>query len=81
MVVGDWNAKTGSDNTGWQHVMGQFGVGQRNARGERLLQFVQEKGLCICNTKFPNKLSRKWTWTSPNGQDRNMIDYVITIIL
>jgi len=77
VVVGDWNAKIGSDNTGWQHVMGQFGVGQRNARGERLLQFAQEKGLYICNTKFPNKLSRKWTWTSPNGQDRNMIDYVM----
>ncbi|ESO08459.1 hypothetical protein HELRODRAFT_169306 [Helobdella robusta] len=35
IIVGDWNAKTGSDNIGFQEVMGKYGVGGRNDRGER----------------------------------------------
>ena len=45
VVTGDWNAKIGNNNAGWEHVMGQFGIGERNERSERLLQFTQEKGL------------------------------------
>ena len=29
-ILGDWNAKVGSDNTGWEHVMGPHGIGDRN---------------------------------------------------
>ena len=59
--MGDWNAKIGNDNTGWEHVMGAHGIGDKNARGERLLQFAQEKDMYVCNTKCQNKPSRKWT--------------------
>ena len=79
VILGDWNAKIGSVNTSWGHVMGPYGIGVRNDRGERLLQFAQEKNMFICNTKYPNKPSRKWTWTSPSGRDRNMIDYVLIL--
>ncbi len=42
-----------------------------------MLQFAQEKDLYICNTKYPAKPSRKYTWTAPNGVSRNMIDFVM----
>ena len=40
IVTGDWNAKVGQDNTDWTSVMGKYGFGDRNERGERLLEFV-----------------------------------------
>src|SRR5205807_775345 len=36
IITGDWNAKVGNDNTGWESVMGRYGYGQRNERGEQL---------------------------------------------
>jgi len=47
----DWIAKIGSDNAGCrEHVMGPYDIGDRNDRGEHLLQFAQEKGMYISNT-------------------------------
>ena len=40
VVTGDWNAKIGEDNKGWEHIMGKHGIGGMNDRGERLLQFA-----------------------------------------
>jgi len=40
VIVGDWNAKVGTDNGGWKHAMGRYGYGETNERGERLLEFV-----------------------------------------
>ena len=77
IVCGDFNAKIGSNNEGWDHVMGKYGIGERNERGDRLLQFAQEKGLYVANTKYPSKESRKSTWISPGGRHRNMIDFVM----
>ena len=57
--------------------MGKFGYGERNERGERLLEFAALNDLYICSTKFKHKPSRKWTWESPNGRDRNMIDMIL----
>ncbi len=39
-MTGDWNAKIGSNNADWKSVMGQYGYGERNERGERLLEFA-----------------------------------------
>ncbi|CAM4977717.1 unnamed protein product [Rotaria socialis] len=77
IITGDWNAKVGTDNTGWESVMGRYGYGSRNERGERLLEFAAEHNLFICNTRFQQKLNRKWTWDSPDGIHKNMIDLVI----
>ena len=40
ILTGDWNAKVGHDNTDWKSVMGKYGYGDRNERGERLLEFA-----------------------------------------
>ncbi|CAF5200883.1 unnamed protein product, partial [Rotaria magnacalcarata] len=57
--------------------MGRYGYGSRNERGERLLEFAAEHNLFICNTRFQQKSNRKWTWESPDGIHKNMIDLVI----
>ncbi|CAF4692807.1 unnamed protein product, partial [Rotaria sp. Silwood2] len=67
IVTGDWNAKIGSDNTHWESVMGRYGYGDRNERGDRLLEFAALHNLYICNTRFQQKANRKWTWASPDG--------------
>ena len=77
MVIGDWNAKVGTDSVGWEHVMGRYGYGQRNERGERLLEFASKNDLFITNTRFQQKDSRKWTWMAPDGRHTNMIDLVL----
>ena len=77
IITGDWNAKIGSDNTDWKSVIGRYGYGDRNERGERLLEFAATHSLYICNTRFEQKSQRKWTWASPDGVHKNMIDLIL----
>jgi hypothetical protein len=77
ILTGDWNAKIGNDNTDWKSVMGKYGYGDRNERGERLLEFATVHNLYICNTRFEHKPNRKWTWASPDGIHKNMIDLIL----
>ena len=50
-IIGDWNAKLGSQET--SGVAGKFGLGMRNEAGQRLIEFCQENALVIANTLFP----------------------------
>ena len=50
VVIGDWNAKVGSQET--PGVTGKFGLGMRNEAGQRLVEFCQENALVIANTVF-----------------------------
>ena len=49
-IIGDWNAKVGSQET--PGVTGKFGLGMRNKAGQRLIEFCQENALVIANTLF-----------------------------
>ena len=44
-IIGDWNAKVGSQET--HGVIGKFGLGMRNEAGQRLIEFCQENALVI----------------------------------
>ena len=74
-IVGDWNAKVGSQET--PGVTGKFGLGVQNEAGQRLIQFFQENALVIANTLFQQPKRRLYTWTSPNGQHQNQTDYIL----
>ena len=65
-ILGDWNAKVGSQET--PGVTGKFGFGMRNEAGQRLIEFCQENALVIANTLFQQHKRRLYTWTSPDGQ-------------
>ena len=64
-IIGDWNAKVGSQEI--PGVTDKFGLGIRNEAGQRLIEFCQENSLIIANTLFQHK-RRIYTWTSPDGQ-------------
>ena len=42
-----------------------------------MLEFCCANQLCITNTYFQHKASRKWTWSHPNGHSKNMIDFIV----
>ena len=74
-VIGDWNAKGGSQEI--PGVTGKFGLGVQNEAGQRLTEFCQENTLVIANTLFQQHKRRLYTWTSTNGQNRNETDYIL----
>ena len=74
-IVGDWNAKVGSQET--PGVTGKFGLRIQNEAGQRLIEFCQENALVIAHTLFQQHKRRLYIWTSPNGQYRNQIDYIL----
>ena len=49
-IIGDWNAKVGSQET--PGLTGKFGLGIRNEAGHRLIEFCQENVLVTANTLF-----------------------------
>ena len=65
-IIGDWNAKVGSQET--PGVRGNFGLGMQNEAGQRLIDFCQDNALVIANTLFQQRTRRLYTWTSPDGQ-------------
>ena len=73
-IIGDWNAKVGSQET--PEVTSKFGLGLWNEAGQRLIEFCQENALVIANTHFQQYKRRFYTWTSPDGQHQNQIDYI-----
>ena len=76
IITGDFNAKVGNRSTNKQ-VMGNFGLGEQNQRGERLIEFCQDNGYTILNTLFKQHPRRLYTWTSPGNKIRNHIDYIL----
>ena len=74
-ITGDWNEKVRSQET--PGVTSKFGLGVQNEAGQRLIEFFQENALVIANTFFLQHKRRLYTWTSPDGQYQNQIDYIL----
>ena len=74
-IIGDWNTKVRSQET--PGVTGKFGLGVQNEAGQRLIEFCQENTLVIANTPFQQHKRILYTWTSPDGQHQNQIDYIL----
>ena len=65
-IIGDWNAKVGSQEI--PGVTGKFGFSVQNEVGQRLTEFYQENALVIANTLVQQHKRQVYTWTSPDGQ-------------
>ena len=73
--MGDYSAKVGSQET--PGLTGKLGLGVLNEAGQRLIEFCQKNAMVIPNTLFQKHERRLYTWTSPDGQHRNQIDYIL----
>lgn len=58
--------------------MGKYGLGEKNERGERLIQSCQQNKLTITNTWLQHHPQKLYTWKSPGDIIRNQIDYIMT---
>ena len=65
-IIGNWNAKVGSQET--SGVTGKFDLGIRNEAWQRLIEFCQENALVIENTLLQQLKRKLYTWTLPDGQ-------------
>ena len=74
-IIGDWNAKVGSQET--RGVTGKFGLGVQNEAEQRLTEFRQENVLVMENTLLQQHKRRLYTWTSPDGQYQDQTDYIL----
>lgn len=79
IFLGDFNAKVGAGPVAG--VVGRFGLGVRNDRGDRLVEFCQDSGLVVTNTWFKLPKRRLYTWVSPLDAPgrivRNQVDFVM----
>ena len=68
-IIGDWNAKVGSQET--PGVTGKFGLAIRNEAGQRLIEFCQENALVRANTLFQQHKRRLHVditrWSTPKS--------------
>ena len=74
-IIGDWNTKVGSQEK--PRVTGKFGFEVQNEVGQRLTEFCQQNALVIPNTLFQHHKRWLYTWTSPDGQYQNQIEYIL----
>lgn len=79
IIMGDFNAKIGetTEDNDLRDVVGKYGLGIRNERGERLLNFCTDNSLFIANTGFKHHPRRLYTWRSPGERYRNQIDFIL----
>lgn len=77
IVMGDFNAKIGCPKSNYYPVMGKYGYGLCNERGECLLSYAYQHKLSIMNSFSMKKESRRWTWLSPDQKTKNEIDFIM----
>lgn len=79
LLMGDFNAKIGNteNDNHIRNIVGKYGIGNRNDRGSRLIQFAIENNMAISNSMFEVHKRRLWTWRSPDGHTKNQIDYIL----
>ena len=73
ILMGDFSGKVGHESD--YPTTGKYGLGKRNERGRRLIEFCKGKNLIITNTE--HHLRNIYIWKSPGDIVRNHIDYIM----
>ena len=76
IILGDFNAKLGKGYTTTK-LIGPYGLGERNERGNRLEKLVIENNQAVTNTLFQQPKRSLYIWTTPNDEHRNQIDFIL----
>ena len=75
LIAGDLNGHIGTDRTGYENVMGEFGYGVRNEEGEEILRLCQENNLKIYSTWFKKRDEHLVTYSS--GGNKTQVDFIM----
>ena len=76
ILMGDFNAKIGSNNRGYEEVMGTHGIGEMNENCEMFADLCSFNRLIIGGSVFPHKRIHKATWVSLDHRTENQIDHI-----
>ena len=76
LIMGDFNSKIGSDNQGYENVMGMHGLGVMNDNGERFVNACAANSIVIGGSLFHHRRIHKATWVSPDRVTENQIDHI-----
>ncbi|BHF69740.1 hypothetical protein SprV_0301278600 [Sparganum proliferum] len=77
IVLGDFNARVGTDHTAWRGVLGPHGLRGSNYNGLLLLRTCAEHRLILTNTFFCLSEREKATWRHPRSRQWHLLDYVL----
>nr|VZI19293.1 unnamed protein product [Spirometra erinaceieuropaei] len=77
IVLGDFNARVGTDHTAWRGVLGPHGLRGSNDNGLLLLRTCAEHRLTLKNTFFCLPEREKATWRHPRSRQWHLLDYVL----
>lgn len=76
-LLGDFNARVGTDHIAWRNVLGKHGIGKCNTNGNALLTLCAEFELSITNTFFRLPDKYKTSWMHPRSGHWHLLDYII----
>ena len=76
-LLGDFNARVGTDHHVWGDVIGKHGVGSVNSNGLGLLNTCAEFDLLITNTILQQRDQLKTTWMHPRSRHWHLLDFVL----
>ena len=77
-LLGDFNARVGTDRESWPRSLGHHGTGRMNGNGQRLLELCTYHDLCVTNTFFKGKAQHKVSWKHPRSHRWHQLDMIVT---
>ena len=77
MVMGDFNAVTGTDREGYEICVGPHGSGTRNVNSSLFLDFARSRRLRIAGSWYQRRDLHRWTWYSNTGGVAKEIDHIL----
>ncbi|BHF76534.1 hypothetical protein SprV_0501963200 [Sparganum proliferum] len=76
-VLGDFNARVGTDDAAWRGVLGPHGLCCSNDNGLLVLRTCAEHRLILTTTFFCLSEREKATWKHPRSRQWHLLDYVL----
>ena len=77
LVLGDFNASTGTDRDGYETCVGPHRSGTMNQNNTKFLDFARSHGLRVARSWIQGPQAHRWTWYSNAGRVAKEIDHVI----
>ncbi len=75
VIMGDFNAVVGEGRE--DKEVGSYGLGIRNDRGDKLVEFCKRRKFVVTNTWFKQEKRRRYTWKAPEDIARYQLDYIL----